>query len=75
MLTFEYTLSTFTGKVKLKVVPETQYDAKVKLKATGFPIYKKDGKYGDLIITFHIKMSLQLSDKEKELIGELLKLR
>jgi len=71
----EITADTFTGKVKLKVKPETQNGTKVKLKGKGFPVYKKEGMYGDLLITYQIKIPTNLSAKEKELFSELTKLR
>ena len=71
----EITADTFDGKVKLKIKPETQNGTKVKLKGKGFPIYKQEGQFGDLIITFNIKIPENLSDKEKELFTELSKLR
>jgi curved DNA-binding protein len=71
----EITVNTFTGKAKLKVKPETQNETKVKLKGKGFPVYKKAGEFGDLIITFHIKTPTHLSAKEKELFQELQKIK
>ena len=71
----EVTAETFDGKVKLKVIPGTQNDTKVKLKGKGFPIYKKEGEFGDLYITYQIKIPTNLSEKEKELFTELSKLR
>jgi len=66
---------TFDSKVKLKIAPETQNDAKVKLKGKGFPIYKKKGEFGDLILTYSIKLPENLTEKEKELFKELKALR
>ena len=71
----EITIDTFNGKVKLKVKPETQNATKVKLKGKGFPVYKKEGHYGDLYITYQIKTPSSLTDKEKELFEELAKQR
>ncbi|HSJ11259.1 MAG TPA: J domain-containing protein [Gillisia sp.] len=71
----EITVDTFTGKVKLTVKPETQPGTKIKLKGKGFPKYKKENQYGDLIITYQIKMPTNLTAKEKELFKELQKLR
>ena len=71
----EITVDTFDGKVKLKVKPETQNGTKVKLKGKGFPVYKKEGHFGDLYITYRIKIPTHLSPKEKELLQELQKLR
>ena len=71
----EISVDTFNGKVKLKIKPETKNESKVKLKGKGFPIYKKEGKFGDLIITYHIKTPTDLSEKEKELFKELQKIK
>ncbi len=71
----EIKVDTFSGKVKLKISPETQNETKVKLKGKGFPVYKKEGKFGDLIITYHIKIPTHLSEKEMELFKELQKIR
>ena len=68
-------IDSFEGKVKLKIAPETQNGTQVKLKGKGFPVYKKEGHFGDLIITFNIKMPVNLTEKEKELFNELSKLR
>jgi curved DNA-binding protein len=71
----EIIVDTFDGKVKLKIAPETENQTKVKLKGKGFPVYKKEGEFGDLIITYNIKTPTNLSQKEKELFEELQKLR
>ena len=71
----EIMVKTFDGKVKLKVKPETQNGTKVKLKGKGFPKYKKEGQFGDLYVTYNIKMPEKLTDKEKALFTELSKLR
>jgi len=71
----EITVDTFNGKVKLKIMPETKNESKVKLKGKGFPMYKQEGKFGDLIITYHIVMPADLSEKELELFRELQKIK
>ncbi len=75
MLGGEKIIDSFDGKVKLKIAPETQNGTQVKLKGKGFPIYKKEGKFGDLIITFELKTPVNLTEKEKELFNELSKMR
>jgi len=70
----EITVNTFEGKAKLKIKPETQNGTKVKLKGKGFPVYKKEGQFGDLFITYDIKMPSNLNTKEKELFEELAKI-
>ena len=57
----------------MKVLPETQNGSKVKLKGKGFPVYKNEGQFGDLFITYNIKIPTKLSDKQKELFTELSK--
>lgn len=64
-------VDTLTGKVKLKVKPETQNGTKVKLKGKGFPVYKKEGQYGDLIITYNVKIPTNLSEEQKQLFTQL----
>lgn len=71
----EITVNTLSGKVKLQVKPETQNGTKVKLKGKGFPIYKNETQFGDLYISYSVKIPENLSEKEKELFGELSKLR
>ena len=71
----EITIDTFNGKVKLKISPETPNNTKVKLKGKGFPVYKKANQFGDLIITYHLKIPTKLNDKEKELFAELQNIR
>ncbi len=67
----EMMVDTFDGKVKLTIKPETQTGTKVKLKGKGFPIYKKEGEYGDLYITYQLKIPVNLTEKEKELFTQL----
>lgn len=71
----EITIDTFDGKVKLPVKAETQNGTKVKLKGKGFPVYKREGEFGDLYVTFKINTPVNLSEKEKELFKELSKIR
>lgn len=70
----DITVNTFDGKVKLNIAAGTQNNTKVKLKGKGFPVYKKDGAFGDLYITYQITIPTHLSDKELELFTELSKI-
>ena len=70
----EITIDTLDGKVKLNVKPETQNGSKVKLTGKGFPVYKSEGKFGDLIITYTIKIPINLTARQKVLFTELSKL-
>jgi curved DNA-binding protein len=67
-------IETLNGKVKLKVVPETQNGTKIRLKGKGAPVYKKEGEFGDLYVTYHIKIPTNLTEKQKALFTELSKL-
>ncbi|HET6766850.1 MAG TPA: J domain-containing protein [Chitinophagaceae bacterium] len=67
-------IDTLDGKAKLNVKPGTQNGSKIKLKGKGFPIYKKEGEFGDLVITFQIKIPTNLTDKQKDLFEQLSKL-
>jgi len=67
----EVTVNTLDGQVKLKVRPGTQNDAKVRLKGKGFPVYKQDDTYGDLIVTYHVTIPTTLTDKQKDLFRQL----
>jgi len=69
----EITAETMTGKVKVKVAPGTQNSTKVKLKGKGLPVYKKEGEFGDLYITYDLQLPTKLTDKQKQLFEELAK--
>ena len=67
----EKIIDTLNGKVKLKIKPETQNGTKVRLKGKGFPVYKEDGQFGDLIVTYSVKIPTGLNDRQKELFRQL----
>lgn len=67
----DITLDTLGGKIRLRVKPETQNGTRVRLKGKGFPVYKKEGHSGDLIITYAIKIPTGLTEKQKDLFRQL----
>ena len=71
----EVTIDTLNGKVKIKVAPGTQNGSIVKLKGKGLPVYKQEGNYGDLLVTYQVLVPTHLNDKQKELFTELSKLK
>ena len=71
MLGGDVHLDTLHGKLKLKVKPETQNNTKVKVKGKGFPVYKQENTFGDLYVTYHVMLPIELTEKEKELFTAL----
>ena len=67
----EAIVNTLSGSVKMKVKPGTQNGTTVRLKGKGFPIYKKEGHFGDLLVTYQVKIPTDLTDKQKELFEQL----
>lgn len=67
----ERVVETMDGKVKLTVKPETQNGTKVRLKGKGFPVYRQDGSFGDLYITWQVKLPTNLTDQQKDLFQQL----
>jgi len=70
----ELLVDTLAGPVKMKIKPETQNSTKVRLKGKGFPVYKKEGQFGDLYITLSVKIPTNLTAKQKELFNQLAQL-
>lgn len=67
----EVTVETLDGKVKLKVPAGTQTGTKVRLKSKGFPVYKKEGEFGNMFVTYTIKTPTSLTEKQVKLFREL----
>ncbi|MGL5682694.1 MAG: DnaJ C-terminal domain-containing protein [Marinifilaceae bacterium] len=59
------------SKFKLKITEGTQNGTKVRLKGKGFPKYKKEGEFGDLIVIWNISIPTNLTDKEKEQLRQI----
>ncbi len=57
------------SKVKMKIKPETQPGTKVRLRGKGYD--RGDGTFGDLIITYQVKLPQNLSERQKELLREM----
>lgn len=71
----ETTIDTLSGKLKLKIAAGTQNNTKVRVKGKGFPVHKKEGQFGDLYVSYSVKIPVNLSEKEKELFTQLSKLK
>jgi curved DNA-binding protein len=70
----EVMFATMDGKVKLKIAAGTQNGTKIRLKGKGFPVYKKEGEFGDLFITLNVVLPVKLDEKQKQLFEELAKI-
>lgn len=64
-------VNTLTGNVNLKVKPETQNGMTVRLKGKGFPVYKREGQFGDLFVTYDVKLPTNLTEQQKQLFEQL----
>lgn len=71
----ETTIETLNGKVKLPVKPGTQPGTKIRLKGKGFPVYKKEGEFGDLYVTYEVALPTNLTEEQMKLFTELSKLK
>lgn len=67
----DVTIDTLDGKVRLKVPAGTQNETKIRLKGKGFPVYKKEGEFGNLFVTYMVKIPTALTEKQLELFKEL----
>ena len=64
-------VETLTGKINVKIKEGTQSGSKVRLKGKGFPIYKKEGEFGDLYVEIHVKIPTHLNEEQKKLVQQL----
>ena len=66
----EVMLSLSNGqKVKMRIKPETQPGTKVRLRGKGYD--RGDGTFGDLIITYQVKLPTNLSERQKSLLHQM----
>ncbi len=71
----EVEIQTFSGKVKLKVAPESQTGTKLRLKGLGMPRYAMQDQRGDLYARLLVNIPKSLTEKERELFRQLSKMR
>lgn len=71
----EQVVDTLSGPVKINIKLETQNGTRLRLRGKGFPVYRKEGQFGDLYLRLTVQLPQQLTDKEKELIRQLAALR
>jgi len=71
----EVTVETFKGRVSLTIPPETRAGQSFRLRGRGMPVLRREGEFGDLIVEVMPALPRDLSDREKELLRELARLR
>ena len=65
------TVSTPYGDIRLTVNPLTQNGTTVRVKDKGLPVYKEKDKYGNLLITFKVKLPESMTEEERKLFEQL----
>ena len=65
----EIILQTQQSKMKLKIKPGTQSGTKVRVRGKGYD--RGDGTFGDLIITYNVKLPATLNERQKELLRQM----
>jgi len=71
----EIDVPTANGRVKLKIPPETQNGKLIRLKGKGMPKLGHPENKGDLHAEVKVVLPEKLSDREREIFGELAMLR
>ncbi|MGI4864686.1 MAG: DnaJ C-terminal domain-containing protein [Janthinobacterium lividum] len=69
------TVETLSGTVKINIKPESASGTRLRLRGKGFPVYREDGKSGDLYLRLTVQLPQNLTDQEKDLIKQLAQLR
>jgi curved DNA-binding protein len=69
------TVETLSGTVKINIKPESTNGTRLRLRGKGFPVYRQEGKFGDLYLRLNVQLPQNLTDQEKELIKQLAQLR
>lgn len=65
------TVSTLYGDIRLTVNAFTQNGTTVRVKDKGLPVYRQKDKYGNLLITFKVKLPEKLSEEQRKLFEQL----
>lgn len=71
----EQTVETLGGPVKIKLQPETANGSRLRLRGKGFPVYREEGKFGDLYLRLNVQLPTHLTEAERDLIKQLAQLR
>ncbi|MCD8540271.1 MAG: J domain-containing protein [Leadbetterella sp.] len=65
------TVSTLYGDIRLTVAPLTQNGTTVRVKDKGLPVYREKDKFGNLLITYKLKLPESLTAEERKLFEQL----
>jgi curved DNA-binding protein len=71
----EVVVTTLKGRVSLKIPAGTRTGQSFRLRGQGMPVLRKPEQYGDLYVEVQPVLPTSLSEREKELFGELAALR
>jgi len=69
------TVETLSGTVKINIKPESTNGTRLRLRGKGFPVYREDGKFGDLYLRLNVQLPQNLTEEEKDLVKQLAQLR
>jgi curved DNA-binding protein len=69
------TVETLSGAVKINIKPESTNGTRLRLRGKGFPVYRQEGKFGDLYLRLNVQLPQNLTDQEKDIIKQLAQLR
>jgi curved DNA-binding protein len=68
-------VQTMHGEKIMTLLPGTQYGATVRMRGLGMPVYDAPGTFGDLYVEILIDIPRELSEEEREIFGQLAKLK
>lgn len=71
----EVEVPTLTGRVALKIPPETEDGRVFRLRGQGMPLPTRSSERGNLLVEAHAEIPRRLSEREKELVRELARSR
>jgi molecular chaperone DnaJ len=71
----EVEVPTLTGRVMMKIPPETQNGTVFRLRGLGLPRSSDPRHRGDLLVKVRVRLPQRLSERERSLFGELQRLR
>jgi curved DNA-binding protein len=63
----EAIVPTLDGNARISIKPGTQPDSTLRLRGKGFPVYKKEGSCGDLLVKLRLQLPT-LNERQKELL-------